>query len=58
MEKNKTAAVRDNPGENDLQKAANRVSLITILGNVILSVIKLLAGILAHSSAMISDAVH
>ena len=58
MEKNKTAAVRDNPGENDLQKAANRVSLITILGNVMLSVIKLLAGILAHSSAMISDAVH
>ena len=58
MEKNKTAAVRDNLGENDLQKAANRVSLITILGNVMLSVIKLLAGILAHSSAMISDAVH
>ena len=37
---------------------ANRVSLFTIIGNVVLSVIKLLAGIIAHSSAMISDAVH
>lgn len=40
------------------QKTANRVSLITIIGNVILSVFKLMAGILAHSGAMISDAVH
>ena len=37
---------------------ANRVSMITIAGNLILSVMKLLAGVLAHSSAMISDAVH
>ena len=40
------------------QKVANKVAVITIIGNVLLSVIKLLAGIIAHSGAMISDAVH
>lgn len=44
--------------EQDFQKIANKVSVITILGNVVLSVLKLLAGIIAHSSAMISDAIH
>lgn len=44
--------------ENEFQKVANRVSMVTIIGNILLSVIKLLAGIIAHSSAMISDAVH
>ena len=34
------------------------VSLITIIGNILLSLIKLLAGIIAHSNAMISDAIH
>lgn len=43
---------------NEFQRVANRVSVITIVGNVILSVFKLLAGIIAHSGAMISDAVH
>lgn len=42
----------------DFQKIANRVSVITIAGNIVLSVFKLLAGIIAHSGAMISDAVH
>ena len=42
----------------DFQKIANRVAVVTIIGNVVLSVVKLLAGILAHSDAMISDAVH
>lgn len=42
----------------DFQKTANKVSLVTIIGNLLLSAIKLLAGIIAHSSAMISDAVH
>lgn len=37
---------------------ANRVSFVTILGNVLLSVFKLTAGIVAHSNAMISDAMH
>jgi cation diffusion facilitator family transporter len=40
------------------QQVVNRVSLVTIAGNVVLSLFKLMAGILAHSSAMISDAVH
>ncbi len=40
------------------QKAANRVSVVTIIGNVALSVMKLAAGILAKSNAMVSDAVH
>ena len=37
---------------------ATRVSVVSILGNALLSLLKLLAGILAHSGAMISDAVH
>lgn len=44
--------------EYDFQKIANKVSLITILQNALLSGFKLLAGILAHSNAMISDAIH
>ena len=44
--------------EDDFQKIANKVSLMTIIGNLVLSVIKLIAGIIAHSNAMISDAVH
>lgn len=44
--------------ETEFQQVANKVSFITIIGNVALSVIKLLAGIIAHSGAMISDAVH
>ena len=52
MEENKTVTV------NNFQKVANRVSVITIIGNVVLSVFKLLAGIVAHSGAMISDAIH
>lgn len=44
--------------ETNFQKTANRVSMITIIGNVALSVMKFLAGIVAHSNAMISDALH
>ncbi len=43
---------------NDFKRVANRVSVITIIGNVFLSAFKLFAGIIAHSGAMISDAVH
>lgn len=49
---------KNNVTETDFQKVANKVSFITIIGNVVLSVIKLLAGIIAHSNAMISDAIH
>lgn len=52
MEKKKTVAA------NEFQRVANKVSVITIVGNVILSVFKLMAGIIAHSGAMVSDAVH
>jgi len=37
---------------------AMRVSALSIISNVLLSVFKLFAGIIAHSGAMISDAVH
>lgn len=44
--------------EDEFQKVANKVSIVTIIGNMVLSVFKLLAGIIAHSNAMISDAIH
>lgn len=44
--------------DNDFQKTADRVTAVSITGNLILSVFKLIAGIVAHSDAMISDAVH
>lgn len=40
------------------EKTAVRVSLVSIIGNALLSVFKMLAGIIAHSGAMVSDAVH
>ena len=42
----------------DFEKTAVRVSTWSIVGNAILTVFKLFAGIFAHSSAMVSDAVH
>ncbi|MEG0509234.1 MAG: cation diffusion facilitator family transporter, partial [Eubacterium sp.] len=45
--------------ENDSnKKIALRVSMISIVVNVVLSVFKFAAGILANSGAMVSDAVH
>ena len=44
---------RQNP-----QAIVNRVTSIGIIGNVILSLFKFMAGILGHSSAMVSDAIH
>ncbi len=40
------------------EKTAVKVSLVSIIGNSLLSLFKLLAGIIANSGAMISDAVH
>ena len=37
---------------------AIQVSVVTIVGNVVLTILKLAAGIVAHSGAMVSDAVH
>ncbi|MEG1781979.1 MAG: cation diffusion facilitator family transporter [Oscillospiraceae bacterium] len=40
------------------KQIAMRVSFISIVVNVVLSLFKLIAGIVAHSGAMISDAIH
>ncbi|MGN1015015.1 MAG: cation diffusion facilitator family transporter [Butyricicoccus sp.] len=40
------------------EQIAMRVSRVSITGNIVLSLFKLLAGILAHSGAMVSDAIH
>lgn len=42
----------------DSKKIVSRVSFVSIAVNIVLSVIKLMAGVLAHSGAMVSDAVH
>ena len=44
--------------ENQFERVAMRVSAVTIIANLLLSAFKFLAGILAHSGAMVSDAVH
>ena len=44
--------------DNKLEKEAMKVSVVSIIVNIALSLLKLLAGILAKSGAMISDAVH
>ncbi|MEE0884359.1 MAG: cation diffusion facilitator family transporter [Faecalimonas sp.] len=44
--------------KSNFQKIANMVSIVTIIENVVLSVAKLVVGIVAHSNAMISDAIH
>lgn len=44
--------------KSDFQKIANKVSIVTIIENIVLSVAKLVVGIVAHSNAMISDAIH
>lgn len=40
------------------EQIAMRVSVTTLIGNTLLAAFKLLAGVLGHSSAMVSDAVH
>ncbi len=42
----------------EFERVATKVSMVSIVGNLILSVFKALAGVIAHSGAMISDAVH
>lgn len=43
---------------NNNEKEAMKVSFVSIISNVILTVIKFIAGVISHSGAMISDAVH
>lgn len=58
MEENRSMEQKSYAAEREFQRVVNKVSMITILGNVALSVMKLLAGIIAHSNAMVSDAIH
>lgn len=45
--------------ENNYEKkVAMKVSIITVIANLVLSIFKLLAGIIGNSGALISDAVH
>lgn len=44
--------------EINYEKTAMRISFVSIVINVILSLFKALAGLVAHSGAMISDAIH
>lgn len=43
---------------DEYEKTAVKVSIVSIVGNFALSLFKLLAGIIANSGAMISDAIH
>lgn len=45
-------------GNKDTSRIAVKASVVSIVGNFLLSAMKLVAGILANSGAMISDAVH
>ncbi|MBR6115492.1 MAG: cation transporter [Oscillospiraceae bacterium] len=45
-------------GPTDFEKTAVRVSTFSIIGNAILVVFKLFAGLVGHSAAMVSDAIH
>ena len=42
----------------DIKKITNQLAFVGILGNIFLAVFKLIAGIVGHSTAMLSDAVH
>lgn len=48
----------EKPGKQEQWKRAMHVSKVTMLGNAVLSLLKLFAGICGHSQAMISDAAH
>lgn len=49
---------KTNQTHGDFEKVATKVSMVSIIGNLLLSIFKALAGILSHSGAMVSDAVH
>ena len=50
--------VREKTEQEEFQAAATKVSLVSMVTNVILTLLKLAAGLIAHSGAMVSDAVH
>ncbi len=43
---------------NNNEKQAMKVSVVSIVSNVFLTIIKFIAGFISHSGAMISDAIH
>ena len=48
-----------NPGiDQNFERTAVKVSMVSIIGNAVLVIFKMFAGIVAHSAAMVSDAVH
>ena len=50
--------LKEQCNNEEFQAAATKVSLVSMITNVILTAMKLAAGLIAHSGAMISDAVH
>ena len=44
--------------KEEFESTAVRVSNVSIIGNTVLTVFKLAAGIIAHSGAMVTDAIH
>ena len=50
--------LKEQSNNEEFQAAATKVSLVSMITNVILTTLKLAAGLIAHSGAMISDAVH
>lgn len=55
---NQNQSENTNLQEKQFEKEAMKVSTVSIVVNVLLSLFKLLAGVIAHSGAMISDAIH
>lgn len=56
--KEKTSQLTSNQQHVDEALVIRKLSLVSVLGNAVLSGFKLFAGVTGHSSAMISDAIH
>lgn len=50
--------IKTEKNRDESERTAVSVSMVSIVGNIILSLFKLFAGVFAHSGAMISDAIH
>lgn len=53
-----TENVRNTENAQNYEKIAMRVSVVSIAANLVLTIFKFLAGVIAHSGAMVSDAIH
>ncbi len=54
----KTPSSPESVPQEEFEKIAIMVSVVSIICNTVLSIFKIIAGVFAHSGAMISDAVH